>query len=266
MYTEDKDPDDQNLCVVEHKPSGVFVMAWYSNAVVGWRLELFKKVLQHMLYIVSTLVSWRLAVGLVLEFLQVTTWQAKSSSMQAFSCAGMLSSQFLNFYKFAEMDEVKQQYSSSGRSLRWVRQYQQIIAEATEEYMKLAVEHVKGCPHYATTGETSAQSIAQTREVACTKIVLPQVIDRGLNITEVAHDYQTTVKNFAGTKNVAEQMRKICAGTAHTRDKTWFPELSDKGVLIPNTISIKYSCKSSRLARSTKVHLYWRIEKLWRQL
>ncbi|KAL5478134.1 hypothetical protein EMCRGX_G025015 [Ephydatia muelleri] len=39
--------------------------------------------------------------------------------------------------------------------------------------------------------------VAQTREVACTKIVLPQVIARGLNITEVAHDYQSTIKQYA---------------------------------------------------------------------
>ena len=57
--------------------------------------------------------------------------------------------------------------------------------------------------------------VAQTREVACTKIVLPQVIARGLllcpnslqfhiyfhsneglNITEVAHDYQSTIKQY----------------------------------------------------------------------
>ena len=86
----------------------------------------------------------------------------------------------------------------------------------------------------------------------------------GLNITEVAHDYQTTIKKyvcedlgmvnsfdtwhgavqyglvcinckFAGTKNVAKQMRKICAGTARTRDKTWFAELS---MLIPNIVNL----------------------------
>eukprot|EP00731_Ephydatia_muelleri_P029616 Em0021g139a len=72
-----------------------------------------------------------------------------------------------------------------------------------------------------------------------------------LNITEVAHDYQTAIKKYVeelgmvnsydtwhGTKNVAKEMRKICAGTVRNRDKTWFSELSDK-------------------ARTTKVHLYW---------
>ena len=35
--------------------------------------------------------------------------------------------------------------------------------------------------------------------------------------------------NHAGTKNVAKELKKICAGTVKTRDKTWFAELSDKG-------------------------------------
>ena len=60
---------------------------------------------------------------------------------------------------------------------------------------------------------------------------------------------------IAGTKNVAKQLRHICAGTVRTRDRTWFTELSDKGmcfldILIKNGIS-GYS------ARCTKVHLYW---------
>eukprot|EP00731_Ephydatia_muelleri_P008112 Em0004g450a len=98
--------------------------------------------------------------------------------------------------------------------------------------MKAAVDCVKARPHYATSGEwviTDARHdstsnayhstvpcmagstrrivgictlsrqehrVAQTREVACTKIVLPQVIARGLNITEVAHDYQSTIKKY----------------------------------------------------------------------
>ena len=60
---------------------------------------------------------------------------------------------------------------------------------------------------------------------------------------------------IAGTKNVAKQLRHICAGMVRTRDRTWFTELSDKGmyfldILIKNGIS-GYS------ARCTKVHLYW---------
>ena len=49
---------------------------------------------------------------------------------------------------------------------------------------------------------------------------------------------------IAGTKNVAKQLRHICAG-----DRTWFTELS-MYILIKNGIS-GYS------AKCTKVHLYW---------
>ena len=34
----------------------------------------------------------------------------------------------------------------------------------------------------------------------------------------------------AGTKNVAKEMKKICAGPVKARDKTWFAQLSDKGM------------------------------------
>eukprot|EP00731_Ephydatia_muelleri_P006665 Em0003g913a len=96
--------------------------------------------------------------------------------------------------------------------------------------MNAAVQRVKANPEYVTSGEwvitdarhdSSANAyhstvpcmagstrrivgiatlsrpehrVAQTREVACTKIVLPQLIARGLNVTEVAHDYQSTIK------------------------------------------------------------------------
>eukprot|EP00731_Ephydatia_muelleri_P033259 Em0027g7a len=81
-------------------------------------------------------------------------------------------------------------------------------------------------------------------------VVKQKYISSGLNIPEVAHDYQATIKQcvqqlgmvnsydtWHGTKNVAKQLRHICAGTVRTRDRTWFTELSDK------------AC--------TKVHLYW---------
>ena len=52
------------------------------------------------------------------------------------------------------------------------------------------------------------------------------------------------------TKNVAKQLRHICAGTVCTRDRTWFTELSDKGmyfldILINNEIS-DYSAGAPR--------------------
>eukprot|EP00731_Ephydatia_muelleri_P005068 Em0002g1244a len=138
--------------------------------------------------------------------------------------------------------------------------------------MKLAVERVKACPHYATTGEwvitdvpllmrtiqqylawleahslEQAHRVAQTREVACTNIDLPQAIDRGLDITEVAHGNQTTIKKYVcedhGMVNLAKQMRKICAGTVRTKDKTWFTELSDK------VDSAKFVSKRTELIR-----------------
>ena len=36
--------------------------------------------------------------------------------------------------------------------------------------------------------------------------------------------------NHAGTKNVAKEMKKICAGPVKARDKTWFAQLSDKSM------------------------------------
>ncbi|KAL5500039.1 hypothetical protein EMCRGX_G011532 [Ephydatia muelleri] len=98
-------------------------------------------------------------------------------------------------------------------------------------------------------------------------VVKQKYISSGLNIPEVAHDYQATIKQcvqqlgmvnsydtWHGTKNVAKQLRHICAGTVRTRDRTWFTELSDKGmyfldILIKNGISGYLAC--------TKVHLYW---------
>jgi hypothetical protein len=40
-------------------------------------------------------------------------------------------------------------------------------------------------------------AVAQTREVACTRLVLDQVIgDTGINVVEVAHDNSPSVKNL----------------------------------------------------------------------
>ncbi|KAL5484441.1 hypothetical protein EMCRGX_G020946, partial [Ephydatia muelleri] len=147
--------------------------------------------------------------------------------VHAFTCAEMLPRQYMNFALFAGMGVVKQKYISS---VYLNKLYQQVVADVAEESMKAAVERVKESPHHATSGEwviTDARHdstsnayhstvpclagsthrivgistlsrqqhrVAQTREVACTKIVLPQVIARGLNITEVAHDYQATIK------------------------------------------------------------------------
>eukprot|EP00731_Ephydatia_muelleri_P031416 Em0022g930a len=130
------------------------------------------------------------------------------------------------------MGVVKQKYISS---VYLNQLYQQVVAGlCSRRVMKAAVERVKESPHHATSGETASTELLRPGTVACTKIVLPQVIARGLNITEVAHDYQATIKLgelvgvIAGTKNVAKQLRHICAGPVRTRDRTWFTELSDK--------------------------------------
>ena len=76
----------------------------------------------------------------------------------------------------------------------------------------------------------------------------------------VWYDHSSTVVmciswNCAGTKNVAKEMRKICAGTVRNRDKTWFSELSDKGECV---VIWKYKFTAfCHLARTTNVHLYW---------
>eukprot|EP00731_Ephydatia_muelleri_P005603 Em0002g1779a len=158
------------------------------------------------------------------------------------------------------MGIVKQKYISS---VYLNKLYQQVVTDVAEESMKAAVERVKESPHHATSGEwviTDARhdstSNAYHSTVPClagssTEFVLPQVIAQGLNITEVAHGYQATIKQYVqqlgmvnsydtwhGTKNVAKQLHRICASMVRTRDRTWFTELFDK-------------------ARCTKVHLYW---------
>ena len=55
---------------------------------------------------------------------------------------------------------------------------------------------------------------------------------------------------IAGTKNVAKQLHRICAGTIHTRDRTWFTELSDKGmyfldILITHGDCVSFMCISA---------------------
>jgi hypothetical protein len=83
-------------------------------------------------------------------------------------------------------------------------------------------------------------------------MVLSEVICKGLNVVEVAHDNSPTVKNvierelklknsydtWHGTKNVARLMTKIATGPQKTAGVQWFPQLSDK-------------------RKSTKVHLYY---------
>eukprot|EP00731_Ephydatia_muelleri_P003009 Em0001g3009a len=235
IYTGDEDASDQNLFVVERKTfkslcsSLVQQCGCLSNPF--WTIASFIKK-GHVARV--QFVCPHCKQSRVWASCRVLSghYLANQKLVHAVTCAGMLPRQYMNFALFAGMGVVKQKYIISVYLNQF---YQQVVADVAEESMKLLQQH----------------RVAQTREVACTKIVLPQVIARGLNITEVAHDYQATIKLYVrqlgmvnsydtwhGTKNVAKQLRHICAGTVRTRDRTWFTELSDK-------------------ARCTKVHLYW---------
>ncbi|KAL5500022.1 hypothetical protein EMCRGX_G011514 [Ephydatia muelleri] len=75
---------------------------------------------------------------------------ANQKLVHAFTCAGMLPRQYMNFYLFAGMGVVKQKYISS---VYQNKLYQQVVADVAEESMKAAVERVKESPHHATSGE-----------------------------------------------------------------------------------------------------------------
>ncbi|XP_064403181.1 uncharacterized protein LOC135348780 isoform X2 [Halichondria panicea] len=98
-----------------------------------------------------------------------------------------------------------------------------------------SAKRIVGCSN----GSNTEHNCAPTRKVACTKIVFPRTLEKGLNVVEVKHDNQPVVKKYVaddlnsyntwnGTKNVAKKMAKIAVGTKKGRGKTWFPELSDK--------------------------------------
>ncbi|KAL5517177.1 hypothetical protein EMCRGX_G002675 [Ephydatia muelleri] len=75
---------------------------------------------------------------------------ANQKLVHAFTCAGMLPRQYMNFYLFAGMGVVKQKNISS---VYQNKLYQQVVADVAEESMKAAVERVKESPHRATSGE-----------------------------------------------------------------------------------------------------------------
>ncbi|XP_064402159.1 uncharacterized protein LOC135347946 [Halichondria panicea] len=97
--------------------------------------------------------------------------------------------------------------------------------------------------------------VAQTRELQCTKIAVPQAIARSLNVVEVAHDMQHQVSRYVtsdlglknsfdiwhGTKNLSKCLQKVTQGRVRDKGLTWFPELVDK-------------------QKSIKVHLYWAMK------
>ncbi|KAL5472992.1 hypothetical protein EMCRGX_G027432 [Ephydatia muelleri] len=228
IYTGDEDASDQDLFVVERKTfkslcSGLVQQCGcLSNP--SWTIASFIK-RGHVARVQFVCPHCKQSRVWASSRVLAGHYLANQKLVHAFTCAGMLPRQYMNFALFAGMGVVKQKYISS---VYLNQLYQQVVADVAEESMKAAVELVKESPHHATSGEQDR--VAQTREVACTKIVLPQVIARGLNITEVAHDYQATIKLYVrqlgmvnsydtwhGTKNVAKQLRRICAGTVRTR-------------------------------------------------
>ncbi|XP_019856532.1 PREDICTED: uncharacterized protein LOC109585045 [Amphimedon queenslandica] len=149
--------------------------------------------------------------------------------IHSFTCAGMLPTQYIKFCQFACIGNVGHQYiwkvyNKCG--------FIEVVNGMAEDVMIDAVEEVKRQPSYNSSGEwviTDARhdstanafyttvpclsgsthkvldiatvsradhSIAQTREVACTKVVLHKVISKGVNVVEVAHDIQQQVSNY----------------------------------------------------------------------
>ena len=51
-----------------------------------------------------------------------------------------------------------------------------------------------------------------------------------------------------GTKNVAKELRKICAGLVRARDWTWFTELSDKDMFFLEIFNISLFSKNHQSA------------------
>ncbi|KAL5482064.1 hypothetical protein EMCRGX_G022345 [Ephydatia muelleri] len=87
---------------------------------------------------------------------------ANQKLVHAFTCAGMLPRQYMNFYLFAGMGVVKQKNISS---VYQNKLYQQVVADVAEESMKAAVERVKESPHRATSGENFMDAQSCFREM-----------------------------------------------------------------------------------------------------
>uniref|UniRef100_A0A1X7USZ7 Mutator-like transposase domain-containing protein n=1 Tax=Amphimedon queenslandica TaxID=400682 RepID=A0A1X7USZ7_AMPQE len=208
--------------------------------------------------------------------------------IHAFTCAGMLPSQYYHFCRLASLGTVGKRYTDSVYNSKG---YVAAIESCAEASMTKAIDEIKATSEYETDGEwviTDARhdstanayhttvpclsgsihkivgcvtlsrkehTCAQTRELACTKEVLPLVMSKGLNVTEVAHDNSPSVTSYIveelqlknsydtwhGTKNVAKAMTSIATGTKKRAGITWYPELSDK-------------------RKSTKTHLYYSMK------
>eukprot|EP00731_Ephydatia_muelleri_P007478 Em0003g1726a len=230
IYTGDEDASDQDLFVVERKTfkslcSGLVQQCGcLSNP--SWTIASFIKK-GHVARVQFVCPHCKQSRVWASSRVLSRHYLANQKLVHAFTCAGMLPRQYMNFYLFAGMGVVKQKNISS---VYQNKLYQQVVADVAEESMKAAVERVKESPHRATSGETAAQSCSD-QGGGMHKIVLPQVIARGLNITKVAHD-SGYYKAVCTTTRDGQFLRPLAW------DRTWFTELSDK-------------------ARCTKVHLYW---------
>lgn len=149
--------------------------------------------------------------------------------VHAFTCAGILPSQYIHFTTHANLGTlgpyyINLVYKKGG--------YLENVNTCAKLSMMKAAAEVKALPNYAASGEwviTDARhdstsnafhttvpclsgstkrilgcatvsrkdhAIAQTRELEATKVVIPQVLEQDLNIMEVAHDNAATVKNY----------------------------------------------------------------------
>lgn len=293
IYTGDSNPEDKELFVAERHclldlltalstpcPCGVTGSPWTVDSIIQ------KGHVVRVLFVCRrchqqkrTWASSRIFSGHYLINQKV---------VHSFSCAGVLEAQYTKFCKFALLGHVGHKYV---KQVYERRGYVSLVAKAAETSMQSAVEDVVARPEYATDGEwvimdarhdstanayhttvpclsgstqkimgistisRTGHGVAQTRELQCTKTVLPAVIARGVDVREVAHDMQAQVTRFVttelkllnsydtwhGTKNVTKQLKKITQGLVRDRGIKWFTELGDK-------------------RKSVKTHLYWAMK------
>eukprot|EP00731_Ephydatia_muelleri_P016659 Em0009g1083a len=189
IYTGDEDASDQDLFVVERKTfkslcSGLVQQCGcLSNP--SWTIASFIKK-GHVARVQFVCPHCKQSRVWASSRVLSRHYLANQKLVHAFTCAGMLPRQYMNFYLFAGMGVVKQKYISS---VYQNKLYQQVVADVAEESMKAAVERVKESPHHATSGE------------ATIKLYVRQL--------GMVNSYDP----WHGTKNVAKQLRHICAGT-----------------------------------------------------
>ncbi|KAL5459973.1 hypothetical protein EMCRGX_G033374 [Ephydatia muelleri] len=153
IYTGDEDASDQDLFVVERKTfkslcSGLVQQCGcLSNP--SWTIASFIKK-GHVARVQFVCPHCKQSRVWASSRVLSRHYLANQKLVHAFTCAGMLPRQYMNFYLFAGMGVVKQKYISS---VYLNQLYQQVVADVAEESMKAAVERVKESPHHATSGE-----------------------------------------------------------------------------------------------------------------